>query len=130
MLNKGEWREGSDISGIKYYQTDDECEKNNIKYLTFNINGCHEPDNRSRTFNEIEGLAGWGILSDKKKNGENIQYNPHVKIPDSNSGKYGISNTTQIWDNNGQLIPKYTKDYYGAIDVCRRKADNLWRQLQ
>ena len=60
----------------------------------------------------------------KNKSGDVIRYNPYVKMEDSNNGKYGIVNTTQIW-KDGFLMSEYSKDYYNAINKCREKENNL-----
>ena len=124
ILKKGQSREERNANGKLYYQTEDACEKANLKYLTFNISGCHEPE--SRTHNELENT----VLLRKKTNGEIVEYNPYVKMEDSNDGKYGIIDTIQIWENGYNIWPKYRNDYYGAINACRDKKDDLDNMLQ
>lgn len=123
ILSKGQYREEMDLGEQLYYKTEDDCKKANLKYLAFNISGCHEPE--ARTFNELENTK----RLNKTKSGEIIEINPYNKMNDSNGGKYGIIHTTQIWDN-GFLMPQYSKDYYDAIDVCGNKANKLRRLMR
>lgn len=123
ILAIGASREERDSNGKLYYQSDDACEKANLKYITFDMGGCHSPE--TRTYNQIENTE----LLRKNKKGEIIKYKPYIKMDDSNGGKYGIISSTQIWDN-GYLMPKYSKDYYSGMDKCREKVRDLNRLLQ
>lgn len=118
ILAQGQARQEYDLNGKRYYENEDECEKANLKYLVFTTGGCHEPE--ARTYNEIEN----NNMLQKNKSGDVIRYNPYVKIEDSNNGKYGIVNTTQIW-KDGFLMSEYSTDYYNAINKCREKQNNL-----
>lgn len=118
ILAQGQARQKYDSNGKRYYENEDECEKANLKYLVFKTDSCHEPE--ARTYNEIEN----NNMLQKNKSGDIIRYNPYVKMEDSNNGKYGIVNTTQIW-KDGILMSEYSKDYYNAIDKCREKEKKL-----
>lgn len=122
IFKKGESRENSSTYGFKYYDTEDECEKEHLKYLAFNISACHGIE--SRSFNNIEKE-----YLDKNKSGDIIKFKKYIKMNNSNNDKYGITSGTKIWDN-GFLIRKYNRDYYGGIDLCIAKANEFKRRKQ